>query len=99
MRWLLLIPFYVFTAIGVFLVLSMLCRVLRLKLSANALAVTAVISGVLFVMLPLIEGITLADYTGMRLLALAGVTFVLAALDTLLEPLLPLPIDRELAEF
>lgn len=98
MRWLLLVPFYVFTAIGVFLVLSMLCRVLRLKLSANALAVTAVVSGIGFVLLPLIEGITLSDYTGLRLLILAAATFVLAALDTLIEPLLPLPIDRELSE-
>ncbi len=99
MRWLLLIPFYVFTAIGVFLVLSMLCRILRLKLSANALAITSVAAGIAFVLLPLLEGITLADYSGLRLLALAGVTFLLATLDTLLEPLLPLPIDRELSEF
>lgn len=98
MHWLLLVPFYVFIAIGVFLTLSIACRILRLKLSANALAVTAVITGVVVVLLPLVEGITLSDYTGRRLLMVAGVTFVLATIDTLLESVLPLPLDAELAD-
>lgn len=98
MHWLLLVPFYVFIAIGVFLLLSILCRILRLKLSANALAVTAVIVGVAIVLLPLFEGIQLSDYTGRRLLVVAGVTFVLATIDTLLESVLPLPLDAELAD-
>jgi hypothetical protein len=97
-HWFLLVPFYVFIAIGVFLLLSILCRVLRLKLSANALAVTAVIVGVVIVLLPLFEGIQLSDYTGRRLLMIGVVTFVLATIDTLLEPLLPLPLDAELAD-
>lgn len=98
MHYLLLVPFYVFIAIGVFLLLSILCRVLRLKLTANALAVTAVTVGVVIVLLPLFEGIQLSDYTGRRLLLVAGITFVLATIDTLLEPLLPLPLDAELAD-
>ncbi|MFN8641801.1 MAG: hypothetical protein U0802_09145 [Candidatus Binatia bacterium] len=98
MHWLLLVPFYVFIAIGVFLSLSILCRVLRLKLSANALAVTAVIVGVFVVLLPLHEGVQLADYTGRRLLLVLGVTFALATIDTLLESVLPLPFDAELAD-
>lgn len=98
MHYFLLVPFYVFVAIGVFLLLSVLCRILRLKLSANALAVTAVIVGVVIVLLPLFEGITLADYTGRRLLVVGGVTFLLATIDTLLESVLPLPLDAELAD-
>lgn len=98
MHWLLLVPFYVFIAIGVFLSLSILCRILRLNLSANALAVSAVIVGVGIVLLPLFEGIQLSDYTGRRLLLVVGVTFVLAAIDTLLESVLPLPLDAELAD-
>ena len=98
MHWLLLVPFYVFIAIGVFLLLSILCRIVRLKLSANALAVTAVVVGVFVVLLPLFEGIQLADYTGRRLLMVAGVTFVLATIDTLLQAVLPLPLDAELAD-
>ena len=99
MHWLLVIPFYVFTAIGVFLVLSLLCRVLRLKLAAHTLAVTAVIIGIFVVLLPLFEHlIALPDFNGRRLMMLAGVTFVLAAIDALLEPVLPLPIDDELAD-
>ena len=98
MHWFLLVPFYVFIAIGVFLLLSILCRVLRLKLSANALAVTAVVVGVVIVLLPLFEGIQLSDYTGRRLLMIGVATFVLATIDTLLEPLLPLPLDADLAD-
>ena len=98
MHWFLLVPFYIFIAIGVFLLLSILCRVLRQKLSANALAVTAVIVGVFLVLLPLFEGIQLTDYSGRRLLMIGVVTFVLAAIDTLLEPLLPLPLDADLAD-
>jgi hypothetical protein len=97
-HYLLLVPFYVFTAIGVFLLLSILCRLLRLKLSANTLAVTAVIVGVVIVLLPLFEGIQLSDYTGRRLLMVGVATFVLATIDTLLEPFLPLPLDAELAD-
>jgi hypothetical protein len=98
-HWLLLIPFYVFTAIGVFLVLSLLCRALRLKLAAHTLAVTAVSAGIAVVLLPLFGHlIDLPGFTGRRLLMLAGVTFVLAAIDALLEPLLPLPFDDELAD-
>jgi len=97
-HWFLLVPFYVFIAIGVFLLLSILCRVLRLKLSANALAVSAVVVGVVVVLLPLFEGIQLSDYTGRKLLMVGALTFVLATIDTLLEPLLPLPLDAELAD-
>ena len=99
MRWLLLIPFYVFTAIAVFLLLSIVCRVLRIKLAAHTLAITSVVLGVAVVCLSFFEHfIELPDLTGMRLVILAAVTFLLAAVDTLLEPLLPLPLDKELAE-
>lgn len=98
MHWFFLVPFYVFIAIGVFLTLSILCRLVRLKVAANTLAVTAVVTGVVVVLLPLIEGIQLSDYTGRRLLMVGAVTFLLATIDTLLEPVLPLPMDQELAE-
>ena len=98
MHYLFLVPFYVFIAIGVFLFLSILCRILRLKLTANALAVTAVVVGVVIVLLPLFEGIQVSDYTGRRLLLVGVVTFGLATIDTLLEPLLPLKLDAELAD-
>ncbi len=98
MHWFFLIPFYVFSAIGVFLALTIACRVLRLKLAANSLAVTAVFAGIAVVALPLIEGVTAADYTAVRLLILGGITFAVATVDTLLEPFLPLPLDAELAD-
>jgi len=95
----LVIPFYVFTAIGVFLVLSLLCRVLRLKLSAHSLAVTAVIAGIFVVLFPLFEHlIDLPDLTGRKMIILLVITFGLAALDAVLERFLPLPFDDELAD-
>jgi prepilin signal peptidase PulO-like enzyme (type II secretory pathway) len=98
LHWLFLIPVYVFSAILVFLALTILCRVLRLKPAANTLAVTAVVCGLATIALPLLDGVTLADYTGWRLLIIVAASFALAAIDTLLEPLLPLPVDAELAE-
>jgi uncharacterized membrane protein YadS len=92
-----LIPFYFFSAIGLFLILTLLARVLRLQVTANALAISAVVLGLSVVAVPLLTDVLdLAHYGGRYLLLLGAITFALAALDTLLEPLLPLPLDREL---
>ena len=97
---LVVIPFYFFAALGTFLALALTSRILRLKVGANALATAAVILGVAVVAVPLaLDWVDLQHMTGRFLLGLGAVTFVLAALDTLLQRLLPLPIDRELAEF
>ena len=98
MHYFLLVPFYFFIAIGVFLLLSLLCRVLRLKLTPTPSPSPRSCVGVVIVLLPLFEGIELSDYTGRRLLVLGAVTFLLATIDTLLESLLPLPLDAELAD-
>jgi len=96
-RFLVVIPFYFFGAIATFLVLALASRVLRLSASANALAIAAVVLGVGVVAVPLAaDWIDLVHLGGRRLLVLGAATFVLAALDTLLQPLLPLPADREL---
>ena len=97
---LVVVPFYFFAALGTFLTLALASRVLRLKIGANALAITAVVLGVAVVAVPLaLDWVDLRHMTGRFLLGLGAATFVLAALDTLLQPLLPLPIDRELSEF
>jgi hypothetical protein len=99
-HYLLVIPFYFFTALATFLVLALVSRVLRLKVGANALATTAVILGIGAVAVPLaLDWIDLAHLSGRQLLVIGGITFVLAALDTLLEPLLPVPFDQELSHF
>lgn len=98
-HWLVVIPFYFFTAIATFLGLALMSRVLRLKVGANALAIAAVLLAVGVVAVPLAaDWIDLAHLTGRRLLVLGAATFVLAALDTLLQPVLPLPADRDLSE-
>ncbi len=100
MHWLVVIPFYFFAAILTFLVLALASRIVRLKVGANALAIAAVVLAVAVVAVPLAaDWIDLAHLTGRRLLALGAATFVLAALDTLLQPVLPLPVDRDLSEF
>ncbi len=100
MHWLVVVPFYFFSAILTFLVLALVCRVTRAKIGANPLATIAVILAVGVVAVPLsLDWIDLAHMNGRRLLVLAVATVVLAAIDTLLQPLLPLPADRDLAEF
>jgi hypothetical protein len=97
-HYLLVIPLYFFTALATFLVLALVSRILRLKVGANTLATTAVILGIAAVVVPLaLDWIDLAHLSGRQLLVIGGLTFVLAALDTLLEPLLPVRFDRELS--
>ena len=100
MHWMVVIPFYFFGAIATFLVLALASRVLRLQVGANGLAIAAVALGVAVVGVPLAaDWIDLAHLGGRRLLVLAAATFVLAALNTLLQSWLPLPADRDLSEF
>lgn len=98
-HWLILIPFYFFGATGLFLILTIVSRLLRLTVTASALAITSVVLGLCFVAVPLMTDLLDLDhYAGRYLLVLGSITFLLAALDALLEPLLPLPLDRELAD-
>ena len=99
MHWLILIPFYFFGATGLFLRLTIASRLLRLKVTASTLAVTSVVLGLAFVIVPLVSDLLdLEHYAGRYVLGLGVVTFLIAAVDTILEPLLPLPLDQELAQ-
>jgi uncharacterized membrane protein YagU involved in acid resistance len=99
-HWVVVVPFYFFAALTAFLLLTVVSRLVRLRLGANAVATAAVVLAVAIVALPLaLDWIDLEDLSGRRLLALGAASFVLAALDTLLQPLLPLPADRDLAQF
>lgn len=101
MHWLMVIPFYFFGALLTFLLLALGSRILRLKVGANPLATAAVVVSIggLITLLGLVDVIDMAHLTGRQLLVLGGATFVLAALDTLLAPALPLPLDGELSGF
>ncbi len=98
-HWLVVIPFYFVSAIGTFLLLALVSRFVRLQVGANALAIASVIIALALVAVPLATGWTdLEHLGGRRLLELGVATFVLAAIDTLLQGWLPLPADRDLAE-
>jgi hypothetical protein len=98
-HWLLLIPFYVFTALSLFLLLAIGARLLRRRLGANGIAIAAALLAVAAVTVPLVSGWAgITDYSGRRMLAAAGVSLFLALVDTLLAPRLPLPLDQELAD-
>lgn len=100
MHWLVVIPFYFFSALAVFLSLAVASRILRLKVGANTIATAAVCLAVLALAVPLIANwADVEDLTGRRLLILGAASFVLAGLDTFLQSLLPLPIDAELSRF
>ena len=99
MHWLVVIPFYFFGALTAFLLLSLASRMVRLRLGVNAVATASVVLAIIALALPLaFDWIGVEDLSGRRLLALGAASFVLAALDTVLRPLLPLPADRDLAE-
>jgi hypothetical protein len=97
---LVVIPFYFFTALAVFLLLTLVSRMLRLKVGANTLGTGAVLLAVLSLAVPLsFDLIDVSDLSGRRLLLLGAASLVLAGLDTLLQSLLPLPVDAELSRF
>ncbi len=99
MRWLILVPFYFFAAVGVFFALSLLCRGLRLALAANTAAVASALLGLVVVFVPLLSGrVPLPDYSLRALLPLLLGGFALAALDLFAAAHRPLPLDRELGE-
>lgn len=99
LHWLIVIPFYFFTALLVFFVLAITCRVLRARVGANPLAITAAVTALVATVVPAALGwLPLEAYTSMRMVALAVGSFVLAVLDMLLMPTLGLPLDDELRD-
>jgi hypothetical protein len=98
-HWILLIPYYFFAALALLLAAVLTARVLRLRVSVNPLALGAVLAAIAIVALPPLLGWTgLGAYTVPRMLLLAAASLVIAFLDALLAPRLPLDLDRELAD-
>lgn len=98
-HWLLLIGFYFFSAVTCLFGLVLLGRFVRASVSINTLVLTAISISFLAIALPLVLGwARLADYTGTRLLLLGVGSFILAAVDIVLQRWLPLPLDQELAD-
>ncbi len=99
LHWLILFPYYFFTALSLYLVFSLVCRLLRAEVSANPLAMSAVIVSLVLTALPLISGAArIADYGWRGLVALLLVSLTLATVDAVLKSSLALPLDRELED-
>lgn len=99
LHWLILIPYYFFSALSFFLLFSVICRVVRASISANPIAITAVVAGLVATAAPLLSGATeLADYSWPGMLALFAISMVLALVDTILKGSLSLPADAELED-
>lgn len=98
-HWLILFPYYFFGALTSLLFLILAARLVRARLSSNALVLTAVLVGVVATLLPLVAGwVRLSDYGVVNLFLLAGSSFVLALLDASLQPRLPIALDAELEQ-
>ena len=99
LHWLILFPYYFFTALSLFLLLLVICRVVRAEVSANPLSMTAVVAAVVLTAAPLVSGATsISDYSWPGLVFLLVVSLVLATIDAVLKSSLAVPIDAELED-
>jgi len=99
LRWLILVPYYFVGALAALPLLMLLCRVVRAKVSINALVGTAIGSTVAAIGVPLVCGwLDLSAFTARPLLLLLIASVLLAALDGALVERLPLPLDKDLRE-
>ena len=94
---LVLIPYYFFGSLAALPFLMVICRLLRLKVSINALVGSAIGLSLLLIAVPLAcHWLDLAAFTGRGMLVLGLLSFLFAAADGALVKRLPLPLDDEL---
>jgi hypothetical protein len=99
LHWFILIPFYFFGSLAALPLLIVTCRLLRLKVSINALVGTAIALSIGGIAIPLAcNWVDLTAFRGRQMLALGVVSMLLAAVDAALMNMLPLPLDRELQD-
>jgi hypothetical protein len=99
LHWLIVIPYYFFSALTIFLLLVVVSRLVRSKATANTLATAAVVGGLLAVAGPLAtEAVSIDDLGLVPMLVIAALSFALALIDALLKSSLVLPLDAELEE-
>ncbi len=96
---LIVIPYYFFTALSLYLLFSVICRIVRASVSANPLAIAAVVGALVATAAPLMSGTTrLAEYSWPGLVFLFVISLIFATVDTLLKNSLSLPADAELED-
>ena len=99
LHWLILIPYYFFTAITAYLSFALVCRLARASVSANPLAMAAMVTSIAATALPILTGwIPLASYSWQGLVVLLVLSGTLALLDAILKGGMPLPLDEELED-
>ena len=99
LHWFILIPFYFFGSLAALPLLIVICRLLRLKVSINALVGTAIALSIAGIAIPLAcDWVDLTAFRGRQMLALGVLSMLLAAIDAALVSALPLPLDKELQE-
>jgi hypothetical protein len=88
-----------FGSITLLLSFILAARLLRLRVSVEPLVTGACALAIGLIAVPLVAGwVTLDAFAGRVLVVLIVASFALAGVDTLLQPLVPLPLDEELRE-
>jgi hypothetical protein len=98
-RWLILVPYYFLGPLAALPLLMLLCRVVRVKVSINALVGTAIGMTIAAIGVPLVCGwLDLSAFAARPLLLLMIASVLFAALDAALAERLPLPLDKDLRQ-
>jgi hypothetical protein len=98
-HWLIVVPYYFVGALAALPLLMLMCRLVRAKVSLNALVGTAIGVTVAAIVVPLVCGwLDLSAFTGRPLLLLVIASLLFAALDAALAERLPLSLDTELRD-
>jgi hypothetical protein len=96
---LIVVPYYFLGPLASLPLLMVLSRLLRLKVTINALVGSAMALSLAAIVIPLAcHWIDLGAFTGRPLAVLVLLSFVFATLDVALAKVLPLPLDDELRE-
>ena len=99
LHWLIVVPLYFFGNMTLCLSFIVAARLLRLRVSVEPLVTGTSALAIVLTVVPLVAGwVTLDASAGRVLIVLIVASFAVAGLDTLLQSLLPLPLDKELRE-
>lgn len=99
LHWLILIPYYFVGTLAALPFLMLICRLIRLKVAINVLVGTAIALSLAAIIVPAVcKWLDPRAFTGRPMLLLVLLSFLLAAVDGVLAPHLPLPLDDEIRE-
>lgn len=96
-HYLILFPYYFFLALCLLPAFILLSRIARLKLEIHTLVGAAILVSISALVFLLNRGDVAIEHLGpFPMLGLAGISFLLAAVDAMLARFLPLPLDEQL---